>query len=202
MSTPRSQAVHCGLRLDTDEAVLWQGAPSWISLALGVFHARLVAIYFVAIETLGFLGVYRSHAPLAALILPVVAGMFFIGLICALAVGVARTTTYVVTTRRIILRYGAALPRSLSIPFRQVAAVSVSVGRRQHGDVALELRPENHIPFLKLWPHVRPWHVRRPKPMMRGIPLAGSVASLLAREIAHAEQDRLADRWRSEAKAA
>jgi hypothetical protein len=187
MSTPRNQAIHCGLLLDADESILWQGAPSWISLALGAFHIRVVAFYFAVIEILGLIGVVRSHAPLVAIILPIVAAALFIGLLCALAFGIARTTAYVVTPRRVILRYGAALPRSLSIPFRQIASVSLSLGRKQHGDVVLQLRPENHMPYLKLWPHVRPWHVRTPKPMLRGIALAGSVATLLTRELLQEE---------------
>ena len=190
MSTPRSQAVHCGMRLDTDEQILWQGAPSWISLALGAFHIRVVAFYFAAIELLGVAGVARSHAPLVAVILPVLAAAIFIGLLGALAFVIARSTTYVVTSRRVILRYGAALPRSLSIPFRQIASVSVSLERKQHGDVMLKLRPENHMPYLKLWPHVRPWHLRTPKPMLRGIPMAGAVASLLSRELLQSEASR------------
>jgi hypothetical protein len=202
MSTPRNQAIHCGLRLDEDEPVLWQGAPSWISLALGAFHIRAIAFYFAVIEMLGLIGVVRSHAPLVAMVLPLVAAALFIGLLCALAFGVARTTTYVVTPRRVILRYGAALPRSLSIPCRQIASVSLSLGRTQHGDVVLQLRPENHMPYLKLWPHVRPWHVRTPKPMLRGIPLAGSVASLLSRELSRAECDRTPDNSVFQAKAA
>jgi hypothetical protein len=187
MSKPRSQAVHCGLRLEADEQLLWQGAPSWLSLAFGAFHIRVVVLYFAVIEILGLIGIVRSHAPLVAIVLPVAAAVIFIGLLGALAFGIARTTTYVVTSRRVILRYGAALPRSLSIPFRQIASVSLSLGRKQHGDVVIELRPENHMPYLKLWPHARPWHVRTPKPMLRGIPLAGPVASLLSRELLHSE---------------
>ena len=202
MSTPRNQAIHCGLRLEAGEQVLWQGAPSWISLALGTFHIRVVAFYFAAIEMLGLVGVVRSHAPLAAIVLPVVTAALFIGLLCALAFGIARTTTYVVTPCRVILRYGAALPRSLSIPFRQIASVSLSLGRKQHGDVVLQLRPENHMPYLKLWPHVRPWHIRIPQPMLRAIPLAGSVASLLSRELQHSEAERAQADFKSESLAA
>jgi hypothetical protein len=202
MSTPRSQAIHCGLRLDTDEQVLWQSRPSWVSLALDVFHIRAVAFYFAVIETLGMFGVIRSHAPLAAIVLPVVASAIFIGLLCVLAFGIARTTTYVVTPRRVILRYGAAFPRSLSIPFRQIASLSVSLGRNQHGDIVLQLRPENHMPYLKLWPHVRPWHVRAPKPMLRAIPLAGSVASLLSRELLENEASQIENRVSTESLAA
>jgi hypothetical protein len=202
MSPPRNQAVHCGFCLDTDEQVLWQGTPSWLSLALGAFHIRVVAFYFAAIEVLGLVGVVRSHAPSAAIILPVVAAALFIGLLCALAFAIARTTTYVVTSHRVIFRYGAALPRSLSIPFRQIASVSLSLGRRQEGDVALHLRSENHVPYVKLWPHVRPWHVRSPKPMLRSIPLAGVVASLLSRELLQNEVGRMQVRSPTESLAA
>jgi hypothetical protein len=202
MSTPRSQAIHCGLRLDADEPVLWQGAPSWMYLALNVFHVRVVAAYCAAIEILGLIGVVRAHAPLVAIVLPVLATLLVVGLICALAFGTARTTTYVITPRRVILRYGAALPRSLSIPFRQIASMALSLGRTQHGDIVLHLRPENHLPYLKLWPHAKPWHVRAPKPMLRGVPMVGAVASLLSRELSRAEYERLPERFLPQANAA
>ncbi|MGA2129178.1 MAG: PH domain-containing protein, partial [Xanthobacteraceae bacterium] len=34
---------------------------------------------------------------------------------------------------------------------------------------------------LVLWPHVRPWHVARPQPMLRAVPDALRVAETLAR---------------------
>jgi hypothetical protein len=202
MKTPRSQAIHCGLRLDPGEQTLWQGAPSWTSLATSVFHVRLIGGYFLVFVGLGAIGVLSGRAPLAAMIVPAVVGMLVASLICGFAWGVARSTTYLVTTRRVILRYGVALPRSLSLPFRQIAAMSVALQRGQRGDIALTLRTENHIPYLKLWPHAKPWNVRTPKPMLRGIPKAGVVAAILSRELSQAEYDRIQVNNLSEAIAA
>jgi hypothetical protein len=184
MTDAPGKAVHCGHRLDPQESIVWEGAPSWRVLAVRVFHIRLVGAYFVVLEGLGLVGVLRAHAPWAALILPPTIGLAVTGLICLLAIGIARSTRYMITGRRVILRYGVGLPRSLSIPFRQIAEMAVCVRRNQTGDITLKLKPENRIPYLKLWPHARPWTLRRPLPMLRGIAVAGPVATLLSRQLA------------------
>ena len=42
----------------------------------------------------------------------------------------------------------------------------------------------DHIAYVHLWPHARPWHVRRTQPMLRALPDARLVASVLSAALA------------------
>ncbi|MEM1314907.1 MAG: hypothetical protein AAGI51_10160, partial [Pseudomonadota bacterium] len=48
------------------------------------------------------------------------------------------------------------------------------------GNIPLTLRGPNTLGYLMLWPHCRPWRMARPQPMLRCIPQAGQVATILA----------------------
>jgi hypothetical protein len=39
---------------------------------------------------------------------------------------------------------------------------------------------ETQLSYLVLWPHVRPWHMRKTEPALRSIPDAKRIAGLLA----------------------
>ncbi|MCY7315507.1 MAG: hypothetical protein LH480_07775, partial [Rubrivivax sp.] len=53
------------------------------------------------------------------------------------------------------------------------------------GDLPLSLIGEDRIAFMHLWPHVRPWQLARPEPMLRAVPNAQCVAQLLTDAWAH-----------------
>jgi len=72
------------------------------------------------------------------------------------------------------------LTMTLNLPLRQIDAASLRPGRNGHGDIALTLAPGIRIGYVHLWPHARPWQVRWPQPMLRALPNASEVASLLA----------------------
>lgn len=84
-----------------------------------------------------------------------------------------------------MLQYGVALTATLSIPMRVIGCVAVSDGPA--GDVPVRLKPGNVISYLKLWPHARPWRMRRPEPMLQALPEAAHVAALLSRTVAAAQ---------------
>ena len=48
-----------------------------------------------------------------------------VGLPALLAWLYARTTVYTITNRRVVMRFGVALPMSLNLPFRMVAAAGL-----------------------------------------------------------------------------
>ena len=187
--TTRNSDIHFGRALAPGEQILWEGSPSFGALAIGVFHVRPIVSYFVLISAVAQARALGHHVPYVAAIMPQVTGA---GLLCAASYGVARSTKYIITTNRVILRFGLALPRTLSIPFKQIASMAVSVGADQRGDIALVLRGGNRMPYLKLWPHARPWHLRRPQPMLRSCEAAGTVASLLARSLSQHEHAQMA----------
>jgi len=170
--------------LPPGERMLWQGAPSWRTLARRVFHVRKLAFYFAILVawrsgSLLLDGAGWADAAAAALWM---AGLSLavIGLAALFAWLVARSTVYTITDRRVVLRYGVALPMCLNLPFRRIHAV----GLRRHpdgsGDIALTLSAEGRVAYLHLWPHARPWRISRPEPALRGIPDAAGVGEILA----------------------
>lgn len=170
--------------LPPGETILWQGAPSWIKLAQQAFHVRAVAAYFA------FMFVWRTlaaiiggQAPLSAIqsvlaVAPV--AMLAVGILAFLAWLNSRSTVYTITNRRVVLRFGAAIPKAINIPFGIIQGASMKPLSRGSGDIALVLKAPNKIAFLHLWPHARPWRMASPEPTLRAIPDARSVAGILA----------------------
>ena len=109
-----------------------------------------------------------------------------VGLLALLAYGYARSTVYTLTSKRLVLRHGLALPMSINIPFSQLGEASLA----EHGDTGtLSLTPLKgvRIAWLALWPNVRPWHFANPQPAMRCIAQPQKVAGLLAAAIKNSE---------------
>lgn len=176
------------------EQVLWQGAPVWRSVARRVFRVPVVAGYFVLL-TLVDMAIIRAHEgpgwPAAAASVPtVLSGGACVLVLLALSWGVGRTTSYILTTERVILQFGMALPATLSIPLHRIAASSARLRRDGTGDIALHLKERGGLGFAKLWPHVRPWRFRAPEPMLRDLPHAGALTPLLCRALAACEAAR------------
>lgn len=167
--------------LPSGETILWQGAPSWTDLAVRVFHVRGVALYFAAL--FGYLG-WAAHADGAsvhdaamAAIRPLPVALLVLGLLAALAYAVARTTLYTVTNRRIVMRFGLALPMTANLPFAQVRSADVAT-RGATGDIAIDIAGQRQSLVL-LWPHVRPWRTSKPQPMLRSLADAEAAAATL-----------------------
>lgn len=67
------------------------------------------------------------------------------------------------------------------------------------GDITLRVQGDKPLAYAKLWPHVRPWQLFAPEPMLRDVPQAGAVAPLLCRTlVAGAEAARRAERQEAE----
>ena len=92
----------------------------------------------------------------------------------------ARTTVYTITNRRVVMRFGAALPKAFNLPFAIIQGAALKPLSGGAGDLALTLKAPNKIAFLHLWPHVRPWRVASPQPTFRATPDAEAVAAILA----------------------
>lgn len=170
--------------LPANEKILWQGSPDLRAVALRIFHLRKVAVYFAAMLALkvastmsdggSFVDGLLSISVLGALAVMALAAL------ASLAWGTARTTVYTLTDKRIVMRIGIALSLTFNLPLRLVK----SAGLRQHkdgcGDIVIAMGGEDHIAWVHLWPHVRPWVLARPEPMLRGLPDAANVAALLS----------------------
>ncbi|HSC65941.1 MAG TPA: photosynthetic complex putative assembly protein PuhB [Caldimonas sp.] len=169
--------------LPAGERILWQGAPEFLPLLERVFHARTLAAYFALILLARAITVWTQGgglgaAALAALwLLPV--ALTALGLVALMASLTARSTVYTITDRRVVMRVGIVLTVTFNLPFARIEAAAVRPARAGSGDIALALGGADRIAYLHLWPHVRPWRVRRTEPMLRCIGDAARVGQLL-----------------------
>ncbi len=180
------------MRLASVERTLWEGSPSFTSMVVRLYHIRAVATYGVLL-TFADLVQAKLHGltlwpALAAMVPGTLTMLGSVAIFAALAWCSARTTHYTITSHRVIMQCGLALPKTISIPLTQIAGVAVRVRADGTGDVTLKPRPGSKLVFLKLWPFTRPWHFRAPEPMLRDVPGAGYVGSMLGRTVATAAQ--------------
>lgn len=183
-------------RLPPGERMIWQGAPDWRVLARRAFNCRPVAWYFVllalwqgAAAALAGGGVAEA---LAAGSWMLALGLIVVGVLALIAWATARATVYTITNKRVVLRVGVALRVTLNLPYRCIGAADLLVHGGGSGDIALRLTGDTKLAYLMLWPHVRPWAIRRPQPALRAIPDAATAAALLAEAMRAAEAERLA----------
>jgi len=175
--------------LPAGERILWQGRPLWHGLALRAFHVRKVAIYFA------LLAIWRLGSGIVAGdVLSSITSVLWLLLPCSVACGVlvlmallsSRTTQYTITTRRLVMQFGVALPITLNIPFGLVGAVALRYYPDGSGDIPLAIIGKDRLAYLMLWPHVRPWRAARAEPMLRAVADARQVSEIFARAIVSA----------------
>jgi hypothetical protein len=171
--------------LPKDEHLLWQGRPDAWRLATESLALRWVIGYF-AVLALWRVGASLADIGLAAALasaLPIVVlGALAAALLWGFCWLQARATVYTVTSARVILRIGAALQVTLQIPYRQLDNAALDLRGDGSGTLAFEPKAEGgaQLSYLVLWPHVRPWHMRKPQPAFRAIPEAETVARIVA----------------------
>ncbi len=173
--------------LPAGEQVLWQGAPSGWAMGRLVFRIPLLAIYFTVILACRAAwslveGNSIEQALIAALwLLPLaLTGM---GMLAVIAWLMARTTIYAITSRRVVMRIGIALPMTFNIPFRTIESAGLKTYTEGVGDIPLKLLGTDRIAYLQLWPHARPWRFNHTEPMLRAVPNAAQVGMILSRAL-------------------
>lgn len=166
-----------------NERVLWKGQPDLAILARTAFHTRSVGIYFVLL-----IGISLAFGNTNAALICAVLGIAGLGVLQLLAWISRRTTLYILTDARLILRIGMALETRINIPLKHIGAAHLKERGKDHGDIALELNGERLLGYLLLWPHARPFRLGRPQPMLRAVPEAKKVAQLLAEACAAHEE--------------
>lgn len=171
--------------LPKGQTIIWQGSPNWRVLARTAFHTGAVTAYFIALTAFAtaaavWQGV-RSVTDLAGVGLTIGGAVVGVALLHLLAWAVARSTIYTLTDRRIVLRFGVALPKCINLPLGIIANVDLRQRTHGTGDLALKLNGEQRLGYAALWPHARAWHYTNPQPMMRAVPEIDRVATLMAR---------------------
>jgi Bacterial PH domain len=180
--------------LPQGERILWQGGPAWWPLALRALHVRFVLGYcaFLMVWSLAadlYAGVSVGAALLtASKVLPIAVAVC--GFLALYAWLVQRSTVYTITNRRIVLRYGVALPMTLNLPFAIVESAALKTYRDGTGDIPLTLNQDERVSYFLLWPNVRPWRAAKPQPMLRAVPDAKAVAHTLSEALASAAKQR------------
>jgi Bacterial PH domain len=179
--------------LPEGEWLLWQGAPHGRTIACRVFHARKLALYFGVLLAWRLVTGLVDGVALAALLesarwlLPL--ALVALGLAGLFAWLTSRTAVYAITSERVVMRIGIVLSVTFNIPFSAIESAGMRMYSAGVGDVVLSLNGKNRIAYLHLWPHVRPWRVARPEPMLRGVPDAPRVAKILSQALARSVRE-------------
>lgn len=170
--------------LPDGERLLWQGAADARSLAIHTFHVRKLAVYFGALIALRIVfkiadGVSLTAA-LGGSIGLAVAAVGAIALLLIYARYAARSTNYTITSKRIVIRCGIAVPITMNLPFASIESADLRLHRDGTGDIAVRTDASGRASYVLLWPFVKPWRWVRVQPVLRAVPDAESVSSLLA----------------------
>jgi hypothetical protein len=173
--------------LPRGEEMLWQGAPSWQGLAASAYHARGAALYFALLLAwrlgAGLMTGESAASLVVSLLLLTGLAAAAVGTLVTLAVLAARTTVYTITNRRLVMRIGIALPMTLNLPFKAIVSASARTHPDGTADIPLQLAAQHRLAFLILWPHCRPWHLRKPEPMLRRVARGSDVAAILSKAL-------------------
>lgn len=160
--------------LPPGERMLWQGCPDWQHLFVNALHVRLVALYFAVMTIWG-----AAQGQLQSAGVAVVAGLVVLGLFALFAWGVARTATYTLTEKRLVMRVGVALDACINLPLKEIESADLKMLGGNHGNIVLKLKGAPRLGYWMLWPHARSLRIVRPQPMLRAIPDAAKFAEML-----------------------
>lgn len=167
--------------LPKGETILWQGQPDRKALAREAYKANWVLGYMMVLVLWKGLAAWSDGLPPLAVALPyLVLALAAWGIVQGLAALQARASIYTITTERVILRIGAALPITFTIPFRRIGSAALTVDAQGTGTIALDLTGDVQMSALILWPHLRPGFVKKTQPALRCIPEATAVGRLLS----------------------
>jgi Bacterial PH domain len=173
--------------LPAGERIIWQGSPDWRAVAKKVMYVRLLSFYFAAMLLWGGLNAFNNSSTVLAaaqsLIIPALLALAALGVLTTFAWLTSRTTVYTFTNRRVVMRIGIVLSVTFNLPYRMIDSASLHANADGTGDIALLLAASDKIAYGNLWPHARPWRLKRPEPMLRAVPDVLHIGQLLAAAI-------------------
>jgi hypothetical protein len=174
--------------LPAGEQLLWQGSPSFKGLALRAYHVRKVIVYFLGLAAwrvaVGLIYSQPRHDVLVSCLLLVVMACLAAAVLCTLAYCSSRSTVYTITSRRVLLRHGIAVPMTLNVPFKSIDGAGVKVFSNGSGDIALTVAKDQRVGYLITWPHLRPGYITRPQPSFRALGDVETAARILGQALA------------------
>jgi hypothetical protein len=170
--------------LPEGERVIWRGRPSVKGLALRAFHVRELPLYFGAFLAWRLWSLHAGNAPLKdyawATVATIGPAIVSAAVLTGLAWLFARAACYTVTSKRVLLQFGVALPMTMNIPLSKISGAALKTYRDGSGDIPLKLADNERVSHLLLWPHVRPWKLIVSEPMLRAVPDAAVAAAKLS----------------------
>ncbi len=174
--------------LPAGERMLWQGGPEWHSFFQRALPLRAVLAYFGLLAGWRFVsgwsdtGSLQFAAVSAFWIVPLC--LTVVILMAAFSYAVSRTTIYSITDKRVIMRFGLAVPVAINVPFSKIATADLNVFADGTGHIPLKIFGVDRFSFLVLWPHARGWQITHPQPMLKSVPDCAAVAEILAGALA------------------
>jgi hypothetical protein len=173
--------------LPPGEDVLWEGAPRTWSFLRQIAHPRILAAYVaLLVVSCVYSGLHGGDLHGALLASGKFTGLSVVAFV--LLAGIVRlqagSTDYIITNRRVMITFGAALGKTLQIPFTSIESAALRAHGDGTGDLVLKLVSGQRVSFFLLWPNVRPWRFNPAEPMLRSIPDAQAAAGILARALA------------------
>lgn len=176
-------------RLPPGERILWQGGPAWRALARNALHLRGMALYLSILVGWVAVSALRRGEPLTEAGVDVLraaaAACVPVGLALLYAWGTSRVTTYTITTHRVLIRMGIALPMTLNLPYAEVETAGLRVRRDGSGDIALRLADQGRkLSWFMLWPHARPMRFGKAEPLLRALADGEQAGAILAEALA------------------
>ena len=173
-------------RLPPGEVIIWQGTPDWLGVARGVFHTRLVAVWFIFVASMAFVAGGTGFIGAATTLGVALLGLGVLGVLARVQ---AKSTIYTLTNKRVVLRFGVALPKCVNVPLALVGTADAKPAGTGVVDVSLTPTVRFPLAYLQMWPHARPWKFGSPQPMLRAVPEA--FVPLLADALAKADAARV-----------
>lgn len=172
--------------LPEGERVLWQGSPDWGAFSRRVFQVDKIAVYFLAIVLWVAISAYRGGGGWTAVLQsltwavpPALGVMILFGLIAWLY---ARSTVFTITSRRVVIESGLALPAAVNLPFTKIDKADMKTFKDGSGDIELSMSGPRLL-YSMLWPNLRLLRLNRPTPVLRGVQHPQKVAEILGKAL-------------------
>ena len=98
-------------------------------------------------------------------------------------------TTYTITTHRVLIRMGIALPMTLNLPYAEVETAGLRVRADGSGDIALKLADQGRkLSWFLLWPHARPFRFGKAEPLLRALSDGERAGAILSEALAKSSE--------------
>lgn len=177
--------------LPEGERILWQQAPAWGPYSRRVFQVDKVAVYFLIlllwIAGSAALGDGGLAAALRAMTWAAPPSLGVLGVLALLAWLYARSTTYTITTRRVVIQSGLAVPAAINLPFTSIRKADMKAFRDGTGDIELSMNGQRLL-YSMLWPNLRLLRLKNPVPKLLGLNQPKQVAEILGRALQESHQ--------------